>query len=52
MCCPLKEYKDKKWVCRIAIQDCPEAKLVKFDYKSCSTYIEFEEEVYEYNWMD
>lgn len=46
MTCPLREYENKKWVCGIAEQDCPEAKLDDFMYEACSTYNEYLGELY------
>lgn len=46
MCCPLTDYIDGKWVCGIVLQDCPEATLDGFDYRQCSTYLEYLETIY------
>ena len=41
MCCPLKDFKNGKWICGMTELDCPEAKLYGFDYEDCSTYLEY-----------
>ena len=51
MTCPYRgyNYSLKRWICTIAIQDCPEATLDGFQFEECSTYREHEKILNETN---